>query len=350
MKRWWVCTLIASACGGSQKAAAPPLAPKEREIDAAVDTLIAAANRGDGVAIVKMLAPSVMYGGLWFSDRRCNASLSATGTVMPKAFDEFARCLATLRLARSTRTGAMRGVAVLTYEPGIEIEVAFDGVGANAKLRWIGYAGRRGVADNLPTVTPAALEARRTGGTSTAPADGGTTWLKICIDENGKVASVHPRAAPSIDAHTAAVEMVKTWTFRPFTLDGQPRSVCSLIALGSEDKSLPVGVPDAYGDAIILAPSMMERNRTAGDKNIVPGDDDKGAIRLAGSPRIVGSFVFCVDPTGQVGGITMIRSSGIPRYDMRIARALAAWRYSPFMAGGRAFPVCSVVTFIYTQR
>ena len=61
-------------------------------------------------------------------------------------------------------------------------------------------------------------------------------------------------------------------------------------------------------------------------------------------------FQFCVDGTGAVRTMTLTRPSGLPRYEERIAKEIAAWRYKPFVAGGRAINVCTHVAFIYRQR
>ena len=46
----------------------------------------------------------------------------------------------------------------------------------------------------------------------------------------------------------------------------------------------------------------------------------------------------------------LLESTGLPRYDARIARAMMAWIDKPYVVDGVAIPVCSAATFIYTQH
>jgi hypothetical protein len=66
---------------------------------------------------------------------------------------------------------------------------------------------------------------------------------------------------------------------------------------------------------------------------------------------VVGSFKLCIDDTGAVKEVTMLRSTRLPRYDDMIQRRIKqTWRYSPFLQNGVAKPVCTAITFIYQQR
>ena len=46
----------------------------------------------------------------------------------------------------------------------------------------------------------------------------------------------------------------------------------------------------------------------------------------------------------------MLRSTGVIPYDRRIEREIYAWRYRPFLVNGEATPVCTAVTFVYSQH
>ncbi len=46
----------------------------------------------------------------------------------------------------------------------------------------------------------------------------------------------------------------------------------------------------------------------------------------------------------------MIRSSGFARYDRRLEYFIRQWIYSPYLVDDKPVPVCTAVTFIYSQR
>src|SRR5262245_25960690 len=60
-----------------------------------------------------------------------------------------------------------------------------------------------------------------------------------------------------------------------------------------------------------VAPQMLEGSRIAGDKAIVPDDVDKVAIQQSGKDKLVGSFKLCLDTTGVVSNVVMLKSTGI---------------------------------------
>ena len=46
----------------------------------------------------------------------------------------------------------------------------------------------------------------------------------------------------------------------------------------------------------------------------------------------------------------MLKSTGFGAYDSKIQSEMRSWRYRPYMMNGRAVPVCTAVTFIYSQH
>ncbi len=103
--------------------------------------------------------------------------------------------------------------------------------------------------------------------------------------------------------------------------------------------SLPKNVP----------PTSLESYRIAGTKMITPDDADKTRILDSGNQRVIGSFKLCLDVTGNVTQIRLLKSTGVPGYDAKLAREMAKWRYRPYMLDGRAVPVCTAITFVYSQ-
>ncbi len=321
------------------------------EIDRAADRLVDAAVDGDAATIRGVLGEAVTSGGMWFDDGACREQFGEAGAIPEEELEGFATCLATLPLARGARESETPRVAVLEYQPGIELEAAFD---TRARLIWIGYSGRRGAGDVLPTITGETLEALREGSRGVVAETEGTSWLKVCLDSQGKVRAVHPRSTTSTEALEAALAIAKEWKFRPFTLGGRPAAVCAMAALadpGGEDVTravLPLSLPDAFSAAIV-----MPAQRIAGALNVVPDDADRIKIAQSGGMlerHVRATFQLCIDPDGAVAGLTMMETSGYPRYDEKIARSIAGWKYKPVEIDGSLVTVCAAISIIYIQK
>lgn len=100
-----------------------------------------------------------------------------------------------------------------------------------------------------------------------------------------------------------------------------------------------------------VPPTLLEGSRIAGEKQIVPDDVTKTEIARSGKDRIIGSFKLCLTVAGSIGNVTQLKSTGFPAYDGKILTKMRnEWRYRPYMVNGKAVPVCTAVTFIYTQK
>jgi hypothetical protein len=67
--------------------------------------------------------------------------------------------------------------------------------------------------------------------------------------------------------------------------------------------------------------------------------------------RLIGSFKLCLTVAGEIGSVTQLKSTGFGAYDQKILRTIRGeWRYKPFEVNGKAVPVCTAVTFIYSQK
>jgi protein TonB len=104
--------------------------------------------------------------------------------------------------------------------------------------------------------------------------------------------------------------------------------------------SLPRNVP----------PNLLESQRIRGNHTIMPDDDEKKAIEAAKEDRVIAAVKLCIDTSGKVSQVKMLRSSGYPGYDRKIRRELKIWEYRPFMLDGKPTAVCTAVSFIYTQK
>ena len=100
-----------------------------------------------------------------------------------------------------------------------------------------------------------------------------------------------------------------------------------------------------------VPPTLLEGQRIAGEKMISPDDVTKTEIQRSGKDKIIGSFKLCLTAEGGISNVNMLKSTGFPAYDSKIqGKMRSEWRYKPYMVNGRAVPVCTAVTFIYSQK
>jgi TonB family protein len=90
----------------------------------------------------------------------------------------------------------------------------------------------------------------------------------------------------------------------------------------------------------------LEPNRLAGSPEIFPDQPDAQdmARRKQGTVAVL---ELCLGTDGAPQRITIVRSSGYGAYDLKLATAVADWRYKPYQVAGKPAAVCTSVTFIY---
>lgn len=109
------------------------------------------------------------------------------------------------------------------------------------------------------------------------------------------------------------------------------------------------GDPDAVPTRNI-APNALEPLRLKGNKLIVPDEFVKRTIQATGDNRVSSSVKMCVDATGKVSRLTLLKASGYPAYDDEILAEMKRWAFQPYVADGKPVAVCTAVSFIYSQR
>lgn len=330
---------------------------------------------GDEHAIRALLDGGLTYAGLWFQDPACTAQFPVSAPIGPDHFDAFAHCLAGLHWHASQREDPLADVVVLTYPPGIEIEARVVPELKAPRLAWIGFVSRRDEPAGLPSVTPEVLETLRASGTEDGPIDpaiGSTleldadashqayAWFDVCLDTSGKVTGAHLRSYTSPKAAHAFADAVARWSFRPYTIGGHPLPVCSLVRLAyppgkSDDHLLPLPLPPSADRGLpdpapILPPRVVETHRIAGNRNIEPDDATRTDLHYKNKSRIQATFRLCLNTSGHIETLDLLRSSGYATYDRELAAGMRQWVYSPFELDGKPTPVCTAVTFIYSQR
>jgi protein TonB len=107
--------------------------------------------------------------------------------------------------------------------------------------------------------------------------------------------------------------------------------------------------PPKVEEPKLVPQQAIEAQRISGEKDIQPPNDVNVAIRRAGQ-RVVGVIKMCLTGGGTVSTLKVLKSTGFPGYDNKIKSKMREWKYRPFMVNGKAVPVCTSVTFIYTPQ
>lgn len=374
---------LAVLCAIAGVAAAKPVwrpPPPRTDAQELAARLAEAIRSRDARAVEAMLSDSLTYDGLWFANPACAKQFGTRGTAEQGAVRALAKCLAQQRLIATTRRSGVPGGAVLTFAPGIELELVFT----KDRVTYAGGLYPRDADRGLPTLTVQAFEALRTAGTTQLDAalagkltDPASAWVKVCLDPRGAastfVASVTPPAAR--DAFLAAIA---DWRFAPFApTRGTPIAACALSLLTYPAARAPAievlpRTPRASIGSLIesdasfdftgisisgsssapqsVPPVLLERNRIRGARQIDPDTATTTAIAKAGRSTVVASLKLCLNAKGQVTTVRRERSSGFPAYDAKLVREVRSWAFRPYLIAGTPAAVCSTVTFVYRAK
>ena len=367
--------------------AVPASAAADDQRDAAqgISELTAAIRAHDAKAIGRLMRAPVTSSGVWFPDAACEQRFGKPGTILVKELAPFARCLAQLRPQVSTRKAGQRDAAVLTYDPGIELHVAFYG----PLVRAIGFEAQTSADAGVPTLTVQAFEELRTAGTTLlddklAPAlraqaelNGSVSaWLKVCIDATGAITNAWTVKSTTTPIGEAFRIAIADWAFKPLAIHKVATPACGLWLLTyPAAKAPPVetlppfdqprvyeiddivaddmwtdqvqGLPQPPPQIQNVTPTMLETLRVAGSQLLPATPAQRKAMVAAGKTRVIPSFKVCVDVRGKVSSITLLKTSGFPAYDALLTAGIRRWGYRPYRINGAAIPVCTAVTFIY---
>jgi len=99
-----------------------------------------------------------------------------------------------------------------------------------------------------------------------------------------------------------------------------------------------------------IAPTELEAHRLKGNKQVMPDSYEQRAMQSAHEDRVIAAIKLCVDTTGAVSQVRILRSSGYPGYDQKIASEVNAWGFRPIEIDGKAVAVCTALSFIYSQK
>jgi len=193
----------------------------------------------------------------------------------------------------------------------------------------------------------------------------------VCVDGAGKVKVMAQVADTEFQPYARLVEkVVGKWSIKPFRMGGKGITGCARFAVGYPANLIKIPLatprpaaalpePGAADDADGLPPTagpqnvpptLLEASRISGEKVIVPDDMVKVKITESKRENVIGSFKLCIDTSGAITAITQLKSTGFPDYDAKIIRTMNTWKYRPYKVNGAAVPVCTAVTFIYSQK
>jgi hypothetical protein len=340
--------------------------------DSGRETLAVSSDSAD--ELEDLFRGKVTNGGLWFADPACASQFAEPGDVDPAQQKAFARCLAGLHMQPSKRGDALADVIVMEYAPGIEIEVRVAQELGGPHLSWIGFEARRADDPFTPTLTALAFEALRTSGDRNGPIDpkiastlkldptptshAQFAWFRICLDDDGNITSLRHTETTSHEAAEAFQAAAQAWTFKPPTIAGKAMPACAMVRMSyppdQVTETIPMPSPPKRQnvESTVFAPGVKsaEAKRISGEKLVVPDQNTRIAIGRTKIQRARGTFRACLDEAGDVIEVLPVRSTGYATYDREIIERIMMWKYSPFVLDGVAKPVCTLVTFVYSQH
>jgi hypothetical protein len=199
------------------------------------------------------------------------------------------------------------------------------------------------------------------------------TGIRAKSDAAAKAVIVAPKGnavSSPIKAPAAYGELIDkalaAWKLAPFVAHGKPVRACGAVTLGypanllltpelpsgnpfTPSTGAPPPPPPPPAPPNTVSPTVLEGIRISGEKNILPDDATKDEILRSKKTRVIGAFKLCVDATGKVDDVKLIKSTGYGAYDRKLEAGMWTWVYKPYLVNGKAVKVCTAVTFIYGQ-
>jgi hypothetical protein len=97
-----------------------------------------------------------------------------------------------------------------------------------------------------------------------------------------------------------------------------------------------------------VSPSVLEANRLSGTRDIVPEAATRLEISRSGVARAEGTYKLCLDTQGVVFSVSLLKSTGFPDYDAKIAAEMKHWTYKPYVLDGRIAAICASISVGYS--
>ena len=107
--------------------------------------------------------------------------------------------------------------------------------------------------------------------------------------------------------------------------------------------------PPPPNEPTIVQQVALEGSRISGEKMIQPPSAAATAFQRSGK-RAVAVVKMCLNASGSVKSLKMLKSSGQATYDAKIKSKMRLWKYRPYKVNGKSVPVCTSVTFVYIPQ
>lgn len=346
---------------------------KLREAErATVQAVLDAMTRRDGERFTALAASQVDVEGLWFGSPDCAAQFSGARSLRPAQHPAFLECLASHQPRVVHHPAPER--AELVYDPGVSLSLE---ISDGTLWRITGPIAGSHDREAAPLGFPALLSHRVSGvyrialdpavRAAIASSPGAVAFVRLlaCVDPSGKLEPLTVlQRSTGHDAYVQAIERtIREWRFKPFVVHGEAVRACAVElfahpperadqvpSLPPSPRSLAGTTPSRGRAPPDVPPTALDARRIAGEMNIVPDVDSRRAITASGHDRVVGSFKLCLTARGDVATIETLLSTGFPGYDRGIKHDMYRWKYRPFTVDAVPTPVCTAVTFIYSQR
>jgi len=96
-----------------------------------------------------------------------------------------------------------------------------------------------------------------------------------------------------------------------------------------------------------IPPTVIQSLRLSGDTQIHPSEVALNAMRRDGKTKVLGIVKLCLDTSGRINKVSVLKSTGYPDYDLGLVRGVRTWTYRPHRVNNTPVPVCSTVAFAY---
>ena len=153
---------------------------------------------------------------------------------------------------------------------------------------------------------------------------GNTAWgvFKVCVAAAGTVQSVKPErsAHPSVDGQW--MDKIRTWKYRPYTLDGKPTPFCYNLRLQVSAQGDPSDGSLQRITDVSKPPHKLE----------LPPQMKKGTI-------VSGVYEICVNQLGNVYSVQAVTPAP-PEVNETWMKTIRGWKYLPHRPGGHATSSC----------
>jgi hypothetical protein len=155
--------------------------------------------------------------------------------------------------------------------------------------------------------------------------------LKTCLSQTGDVTGVEVMKGEEPEVNAEVVAKLKTWRYRPYTVDGQPVPGCfkMVLDMSQDGAARPPPAP------VTLPPQEAQAHRLndPASTRFPPARDPEPSAAQVGVVKV------CVSEAGAVTSVKVVNPV-TPELRDDVVATVTSWRYRPYeVKEGRAAPV-----------